>query len=281
MSWDVGELGVGSGVELELEVDGVVLGVWTNAYSVRAVEADPSPVDFVAETAVRLSTDLGVGKSVSAGEVPLGESVVYGLSVTNAGPNAAGGVVVSDVMPAGVSFVDAVTASGVWTYESGTLTWEVGSLSVGEVATLEVDGFAASVGVWTNRVSVLAEEIDAVVENDVAEAVVSVVPAAELGVGISGEAEVLLGQLSLLQVVVTNAGPSEATGVVVGGGLSTNLMWVESLASTGEVSVVDGVWEWQVGGMGAGEVATLEVSVEAVGLGLGTNSVSVGGVEVD
>ncbi|MGA1235877.1 MAG: S8 family serine peptidase, partial [Limisphaerales bacterium] len=281
VTWEVGELGVGAGLQLELELDGVGLGVWTNSYSVTMLEWDPTPEDLRAVTAVRLSTDLGVGQSVSTVEVPLGEVLVYSLSVTNLGPNGAEGVVVRDVLPVGVSFVDASGTNGVWVYESGVLSWEVGSLGLDEVVSLDVQCVAGDVGLWTNLVSVLGEEIDLVEENDVAESVVEVVAAADLGVGMSGGSPLLLGQRGLLQVAVTNAGPSEATGVVVGGVVSTNLLWVEGLVSTGAVSLVEGVWEWQVGEMGAGEVATLEVSVEAVGLGLGTNTVSVGGVEVD
>jgi len=55
--------------------------------------------------------------------VPAGSNLVYTISVTNFGPSSAGSVVVTDTLPAGVTFVSA-TGGGV--NNSGVVNWSLG-----------------------------------------------------------------------------------------------------------------------------------------------------------
>jgi uncharacterized repeat protein (TIGR01451 family) len=57
-------------------------------------------------TTVTPVADVGIGKSGPA-SVLAASNVVYTISVTNFGPSSASGVVVTDSLPAGVTFVSA------------------------------------------------------------------------------------------------------------------------------------------------------------------------------
>ncbi|MEZ5534294.1 MAG: DUF11 domain-containing protein [Thiolinea sp.] len=89
--------------------------------------------------------DLDLGKRVlnKAGTAEIteayrGDTVIYELTVTNSGPDTATGIVISDVLPAGVTYVsdNAVSPAD---YDNTTGEWTVGSgLAAGESATLQI-----------------------------------------------------------------------------------------------------------------------------------------------
>jgi len=284
VSWDVGAVEVGAQADLQLEFSADGLGLWTNTYSATALEADPILEDNTLEvvTAVRLETDLAVSKTTLSSPVLRGQRFAYDLVVTNQGPNTAAGVVVEDRLPAGVSFSGVTITNGQWSIEGGLLRWELSGLAPEEEAALNLQVSAEVVGTWTNRATVAAEEIDFVVTNDLAEAEVEIVPAADLGVMLGGPTNLLLGQAGWLQIDLTNAGPSEATMVSVTGILAPEVEWLGGLVSTGEVADLgSGQWSWTITNLAAGEFARLDLNVSGINVGLGTNTVVVSGSELD
>ncbi len=81
-------------------------------------------------------SDLSLTKTVSNAAPAYGAAISYTLQVTNAGPNAATGVVVRDLLPVGVNFV---SASGFGSYDAVTGNWTVGSIPVGTTRTLTIN----------------------------------------------------------------------------------------------------------------------------------------------
>lgn len=80
--------------------------------------------------------DLGITKTVDEPLPNIGGAITYSLSVTNAGPDDATGVEVSDVLPDGVTFVSADPAAE---YNSTTGVWTIGDLANGAVALLDIN----------------------------------------------------------------------------------------------------------------------------------------------
>ncbi|MFZ1743582.1 MAG: proprotein convertase P-domain-containing protein, partial [Pontixanthobacter sp.] len=78
--------------------------------------------------------DLSLTKTISNAAPTFGSTVTYTLTARNASgsPLTATGIVVTDVLPAGVTFV---SSSGAGTYNSGTGAWAVGTLAPGGTAT--------------------------------------------------------------------------------------------------------------------------------------------------
>lgn len=81
--------------------------------------------------------DLSLTKSVSSASPVSGSNVTYTLVLTNssASNRTANGVQVTDLLPAGVSYV---SHTGPGTYAPGTGLWQVGSLAPGASATLTI-----------------------------------------------------------------------------------------------------------------------------------------------
>ena len=84
---------------------------------------------------VTAAADLSITKSGSADPVIAGEDLTYTLVVTNDGPSDATGVVVTDPIPAGTSFVSADNGG---TEAAGTVTWNLGALADGASTTVHV-----------------------------------------------------------------------------------------------------------------------------------------------
>ena len=83
------------------------------------------------------NADLSLNKAVSNPSPISGAGVTYTLTATNAAASAltATGVAVTDVLPAGVTYV---SHSGAGTYNSGTGVWSVGSLAPNQSAVLTI-----------------------------------------------------------------------------------------------------------------------------------------------
>ncbi|HXQ70283.1 MAG TPA: lamin tail domain-containing protein [Pyrinomonadaceae bacterium] len=91
-----------------------------------------SAVTVSAQTAP--SADMVVFKSGDEA-VALGGQITYSISVFNAGPDDAVNVVLTDVLPANTSFVDASTTTGSVSFDGTTLTVNVGTLPFDSTAT--------------------------------------------------------------------------------------------------------------------------------------------------
>jgi uncharacterized repeat protein (TIGR01451 family) len=87
------------------------------------------------------SADLALTKSVDNATPPAGGNVVFTLTVTNNGPNNATGVVVSDPLPAGLTYV---SDDGGGAYDSSTGLWTVGAVANAASATLHITATAVS-----------------------------------------------------------------------------------------------------------------------------------------
>lgn len=105
--------------------------------------------------------DLSVQKSDSADPVNLGDTVTYTLTVNNAGPSTATGVVVEDQLPDGMTFVMAEPAANC-SYDSAshTVSCNLGSIPSGGSATVQIEVTANKPGQWNNQTRVTGSTPD-------------------------------------------------------------------------------------------------------------------------
>lgn len=119
--------------------------------------------------------DVALTKVVAPGQVAPGDALVYTLTVTNNGPGAAAGVVVTDTLPAGLTYVGNDCGAA---YVAPTLTWNVGALGNGAAlvcnVTATVDPGAA--GTLVNAASVSSTSSDPNGANDTAAAAAVIAP---------------------------------------------------------------------------------------------------------
>lgn len=112
-------------------------------------------------------SDLGITKSVGDSTPDEEQTIVYTVNVTNNGPDGATNVVVSDLLPNGVTYVSSNPSQG--SYNSVTGVWSVGSIANNGFADIEItvtvdDGTGGDT--ITNTASVDGTEFDNNSAND-------------------------------------------------------------------------------------------------------------------
>lgn len=157
--WTVPTLAQNETATLDLAVTVIATGRFTNTAEVTAVDQfdtdstpdnhdpgeddqDDVPID-VPDTA-----DLGLDKAAQPQQPNVGDTVVFTLTVANAGPDTASGVVISDVLPAQLTFVNAAASQG--SYDDATGLWNLGALTVPQTETLVITATVTANGVITN-----------------------------------------------------------------------------------------------------------------------------------
>ncbi|MBL8056754.1 MAG: DUF11 domain-containing protein [Anaerolineales bacterium] len=184
---------------------------------------DPRPGDNTGSDTTPLSAapDLSLGKDDGRTVAAAGDTLTYTLVVTNAGGQDAAGVLLTDTLPASVSFV---AASDGGTAAAGRVTWPAVSLAGGAsltrtVTVQVVSPVPAGVSVLTNT-AVVADDgtggADPTPGDTTATDVdaVDAVPDLQLA-KTDGLASALPGQILTYTLSITNAGTRDATGVLL------------------------------------------------------------------
>ncbi len=257
--WDL-EAGQWLEVTFEVDVDDpLALMAITNIASATSDIQSTPLTDTVIDPLIPV--DLGVGKEADAAWVSETDPVHFSISVTNFSTLiTATGVALTDLLPAGFTYVSNTVSQG--SYASGSGIWTVGSLSPLATATLDLYSTAA-VGsgglVWTNAVTITAlDQTDINPTNDTAQAAVGVVGADLAVIKTVDNATPNEGDSILYSIVVTNNGPSDTTGVTVSEPLTNGVTYVSNAVSQGAYASGTGIWT--VGDLDVGDSATLWIA---------------------
>ena len=108
----------------------------------------------------------------------VGSSVTYALTVSNGEGGRASGVILTDVLPAGVSFVSAESSQGTASLAGGTVTANLGPLANGATATIKIVVTLTAPGAISDRASVGGDQTDPDKDNNAIEILVNATLAA-------------------------------------------------------------------------------------------------------
>ncbi len=216
--WNVGNVPAGGSVQLQLSVQVTSVDPYTNVATLTAVnEPDINPNNDQGRatiTPVR-DADVGMAKAVNDPTPAVGETITFSVTASNLGPSPATGVVVVDLLPAGLALSSATPSQGA--YAAGTGTWSVGSLAVGGSATLSLTAVVTAPGTITNTATKTAQnEPDPNPNNNTASSTITATRVADLSVSkTDGLTTVLAGNQVTYTIAVFNAGPSDVVGAAV------------------------------------------------------------------
>ena len=99
-------------------------------------------------------TDVSLAKVGPAGRSPTGRNMTYTLTVSNGGPEVASDVVVTDTLPASVTYVSATPSQGSCSQAAGVVTCNLGTILAEASATIDIVVKPTVAGVITNTASV-------------------------------------------------------------------------------------------------------------------------------
>jgi uncharacterized repeat protein (TIGR01451 family) len=203
---------------------------------------------------------LSVTKDVDVATPSEGALVTYTVVAANAGPDAATGVEITDLLPTGVTLQSSSTTSG--TYNAGNGIWTVDSLGVAEADTLAITAVVDS-GTAGQTVTNLAaltalDQFDATTQDDADSAAV-VIASVDLAVTktVDDPAPVEGGTIAYT-VTVANNGPDPVSGVELTDLLPAGVTYLSYLATQG--TYTSGTGLWAVGSVPVAAVDTLMIT---------------------
>lgn len=275
-TFDIGEFdsGVCSAGSVTLNwfgLSGLVTGttnarfrIATNASEVSnptGAASDGEVEDYQVDIIVPPQPDLQLTKTVDQSTPVEGDTVNFTLKVKNLGPDPATGVEVTDVLPAGLTFVSSTSG-----YTNGTGIWTAGNIAVGDSVSLTIEASvnASTLGqTITNSASItLLNETDPNLTNNSASSGITVVPeSSDIEVLVSVDDNTALeGQSLVLTVTATNNGPKDATNLTILDQIPTGLSYQSSSATVGSYNNTNGTWT--IGNLASGSSATLTINVD-------------------
>ncbi|WP_407379544.1 hypothetical protein, partial [Methanobrevibacter sp.] len=212
--WTVGTLNVGRSASIEIVTLVNVTGSIRNSASVKGDEYDHDPSNNDADSLINVAkaVDLVVLKSVNNSSPNYNDLVKWTITVRNDGPDAASGVRVSDVLPAGLLYQSYVASVG--SFADGV--WAVGRLTNGASETLTIVTGVNKTGAIDNIVNVIGNEYDYKPGNNRASKSIVVPAAADLVVNkVVNNSSPNYGDLVKWTITVKNNGPDVAYNVVL------------------------------------------------------------------
>jgi uncharacterized repeat protein (TIGR01451 family) len=147
----------------------------TNSPNIASTVSDPNTANNTATVTTLVASptqaDVSINKTASPNPVNQGTNLTYTLTVYNAGPAIAQSVVVTDTIPAQVTYSSASTTVGTCSYTTATttVTCNLGNLSVGStvVVTINVNAVTfSSSTLSTNTATVSASTSDPNLSNN-------------------------------------------------------------------------------------------------------------------
>ena len=159
----LGALPLARSVVVSIAVQPSGSGALTNTVEAASAQSDLNPVDNRSvEITLINPADLSVQQAASPSPAMATRLLTYTLTVRNHGPQAASGIVLTDVLPGSAVFTAASASQGAGCAapSGGLLTCSLGGLSAGASAQVTVVLTAALPGVLTNTVSVASASFD-------------------------------------------------------------------------------------------------------------------------
>ena len=202
----------------------------------------------------------------------MGETITYTVTLSNKGPDAATNVQVTDLLPAGVSFVSATPSQG--TYNSVSGLWTISSVATSAPQTLALTGTVVGAAEVINTATIThADQFDPDPSNNTASAPETPLQA-DLALSKSvNDATPNVGDTITYTVTLKNNGPDNATNVQVRDLLPDGVSFVSATPSEGTYDSITGLWS--VGIVTGSVQQTLVLNVVIVSPDQQTNTASI------
>ena len=280
--WHIGNLTNKSTAVLNITAKVVSDGIISNVVIVNSTEKDTNLSNNKAEisniTAVLLF-DLQINKTVNVTTVDVGvnETIMFNITVYNAGPCNATDVYVYESLSDKLDLNSSTASVGRW---DGNI-WYIGDLANGSTATLTIVARIAYSGIIENVVNVTGNGTDTNLTNN-KDNITPLNATTHVDLAINKTVNVTIGFVNVTDmvkftIVAQNIGSFNATGVYVLEELDSHLGDYTYVATSG---TYDG-HKWDIGFLNAGTNATLNITARVIKAGNFTNYVVIKGNDID
>ena len=197
-------------------------GTLTNAASVSSTTADPVPGNnsTTASITVTNSADMSLTKTSNPSTITIGNPVTYTLSAYNNGPSSATNVVITDTLPAGLTF----TGSNAGCTAAGQIvTCVIGTVANQATPVVTITASTSGANRTITNVATVTSDNDPNSANNTASAISGTAQVADLTMSKTGSTTAVPGSTATYTLRVHNNGPSTANAVQITDNLPTGL----------------------------------------------------------
>lgn len=241
ITWNAGKLNPRQSTTMTVLVVPQVPGFISSSATASSEQGDFDLVNNTATVLTRISpltADLAVRLQANPAATFVGIPVSYAMTVTNFGPGSASGVMVTNVLPAGVTLTSATVSQGLVAVNGNTVVCSFGNITNSGRATANLQVIPTVEGSLAATATVGANTFDPVMANNSVAATVVVGPAADLSLTVVDHPDpVVLNSRLSYNITIANRGPSVASGVVLNATLPTGANLVSNYTSQGSVAV--------------------------------------------
>ena len=217
------------------------------------------------KTAVRNITvpEIITVKEVNSSDIHIGDEITYTITVSNSGKINATNVVIRDILPEGLKFINA-SNGGVYDPVTGIITWIL-NITANSTVDLTVDVCVNKSGNITNTVNVGNKTSNCTIESgDIIDLEIHIV---------ADKSEIYVGDNVVYTVTVINNGPSDAINTIANILIPNALSILSYNATKGTFDITSG--NWSIGNLTNGEKVVLTFVAKALNEGNSTVYVNV------
>ena len=225
----------------------------------------PNTVAVGNKTAVRNITvpEIITVKEVNSSDIHIGDEITYTITVSNPGKINATNVVIRDILPEGLKFINA-SNGGVYDPVTGIITWIL-NITANSTVDLTVDVCVNKSGNITNTVNVGNKTSNCTIESgDIVDLEIHIV---------ADKSEIYVGDNIVYTVTVINNGPSDAINTIANILIPNALSILSYNATKGTFDITSG--NWSIGNLTNGEKVVLTFVAKALNEGNSTVYVNV------
>ena len=225
----------------------------------------PNTVAVGNKTAVRNITvpEIISVKEVNSSDIHIGDEITYTITVSNPGKINATNVVIRDILPEGLKFINA-SNGGVYDPVTGIITWIL-NITANSTVDLTADVCVNKSGNITNTVNVGNKTSNCTIESgDIVDLEIHIV---------ADKSEIYVGDNVVYTVTVINNGPSDAINTIANILIPNALSILSYNATKGTFDITSG--NWSIGNLTNGEKVVLTFVAKALNEGNSTVYVNV------
>ncbi|MFA3801504.1 DUF11 domain-containing protein [Methanobrevibacter smithii] len=225
----------------------------------------PNTVAVGNKTAVRNITvpEIITVKEVNSSDIHIGDEITYTITVSNPGKINATNVVIRDILPEGLKFINA-SNGGVYDPVTGIITWIL-NITANSTVDLTADVCVNKSGNITNTVNVGNKTSNCTIESgDIVDLEIHIV---------ADKSEIYVGDNVVYTVTVINNGPSDAINTIANILIPNALSILSYNATKGTFDITSG--NWSIGNLTNGEKVVLTFVAKALNEGNSTVHVNV------
>ena len=225
----------------------------------------PNTVAVGNKTAVRNITvpEIITVKEVNSSDIHIGDEITYTITVSNSGKINATNVVIRDILPEGLKFINA-SNGGVYDPVTGIITWIL-NITANSTVDLTADVCVNKSGNITNTVNVGNKTSNCTIESgDIVDLEIHIV---------ADKSEIYVGDNVVYTVTVINNGPSDAINAIANILIPNALSILSYNATKGTFDITSG--KWSIGNLTNGEKVVLTFVAKALNEGNSTVYVNV------